>query len=217
MVGVLVPAAVLGLIVLLVVLLVRRSEGTFSPGGILRFYLYAGSLAGIIALAVGLGSVLDYGLARVAGDAFIYGSSPVAYVGCPPGSAKCPPATELQRQQRDEQRRQRRDEDLIRGITFTAFGALFWAAHWAARRGVGEEGPAGALRRGYLLLGTGVFGLGTIVLLPTGVYQALANAILTTGDNVFRPGADSLGGGIVSLPIWLVYLRLAVVDLRRGP
>jgi uncharacterized protein DUF5671 len=225
-VGILISGAVVGAIVLLVALFLQRGGGTFSPRGILRLYLYVGSLAGILALAIGVASVMNFGIARVAGDEFVYGGSPRVAVPQPP----CPPEAvakgcvnpspeqlENARIQQERQLARRRDEDLIRGITFTVFGALFWAAHWGARRGLGEdEGAGSAVRRGYLMLGTGVFGLGTIVLLPTGVYQALANAILTTPDNVFRPGADALGGGIVSLPIWLIYLRLAVMDLRRG-
>src|SRR5205814_8830315 len=107
--------------------------------------------------------------------------------------------------------------DLSRGVTSTVFGARFWGAHWLARRGLGETDPStSALRRGYLMLGTIVFGLATIVLLPTGIYQALANALLSTPQNFFRQGADSLGGGIVSLPIWLIYLRLVVTEFRQS-
>jgi hypothetical protein len=120
---------------------------------------------------------------------------------------------ELERQSRDR----RRDEDLIRGLTFSVFGALFWGAHWMARRGLGDDDPTSSLRRGYLMLGTVVFGLSTIVLLPTGIYQALSNAILSTPPNFFRQGADALGGGLVSLPIWLIYLRLVVTEFRQTP
>ena len=67
------------------------------------------------------------------------------------------------------------------------------------------------------MLGTIVFGLSTVVLLPTGIYQALANALLATPANFFRPGADALGGGIVSLPIWLLFLRLVVTEFRQTP
>jgi hypothetical protein len=66
------------------------------------------------------------------------------------------------------------------------------------------------------MLGTIVFGLTTIVMLPTGIYQALSNALLATPENYFRQGADALGGGIVSLPIWLVYLRLVVSEFRQA-
>lgn len=224
--GVLVAAAVVGVLVLVIALFFQRGADAFSPRSILRVYLYVGSLAGIVALAFGLSSVINYGLARSAGNEFVYGGAPrVAFAQppCPPEAVArgcvnpSPEQLENARIQQQQQQDRRRDEDLIRGITFGVFGVVFWSAHRGARRGLADdEGPGSPLRRGYLMLGTAVFGLGTIVLLPTGVYQALANAILTTPDNIFHPGADALGGGIVSLPIWLVYLRLAVADLRRG-
>ena len=59
-------------------------------------------------------------------------------------------------------------DDLIRGITFTAFGALFWGAHYLARRGVmATDELTSGLRRGYLMLGTVIFGITTVILLPT--------------------------------------------------
>jgi hypothetical protein len=229
--GVLIPAAIIGAIALVIVLVVQRARGgmELSPRGLLRLYLYIASLAGIVVLTIGLASVVNWAFAAAAGDEFIYGGSPRPAVAvaprCPPGAVGCvEPGPEQQAQilrqqeqfarQQEQQRERRRNEDLIRGITFSAFGALFWAAHWAARRGLGEEEVAG-LRRGYLMLGTIVFGLGTIVLLPTGIYQALANLILPAPDNVFRQGADALGGGIVSLPIWLLFLRLVVTEFRQ--
>jgi hypothetical protein len=231
-VGVLAPIAVLGAIALIVILFLQRGrEGLdLSPRSILRLYLYIASLAGIVVLTIGLASVVNYGLARAAGDTFIYGGAPVPAeiafdrtgrtVGrCPPGAAGCvePTPEQLAEQQRIEaqSRERRRNEELIRGLTYTVFGGLFWVAHWSARRGVGEEDAAG-LRRGYLMLGTIVFGLSTIILLPTGIYQALTNALLTTPENYFRQGADALGGGIVSLPIWLLYLRLVVSEFRQA-
>jgi hypothetical protein len=63
------------------------------------------------------------------------------------------------------------------------------------------------MHRAYDVLGTFVFGVGTVILLPVGTYQALSVAILEAPANVFRPGfGDALAGGIVSVPIWLVYL-----------
>jgi hypothetical protein len=181
-----------------------------------------------VVFSIGAASVVNYGLARAAGDTFIYGGSPATQIfdrtgaairRCPPGATGCvePSAEELARTERQEveARERRRNEDLIRGVTYSIFGGLFWVAHWAARRGLGEEGVAG-LRRGYLMLGTIVFGLTTIVMLPTGIYQALSNALLATPENYFRQGADALGGGIVSLPIWLVYLRLVVSEFRQA-
>jgi len=225
-VGILAPAAILGTLALLVVLFFMRGrEGVdLSPRGVLRLYLYIASLAGIVVFTVGLASVANHGIARVAGDEFIYGGTgpQATFAKCPPSTEgrPCvePPAEEIERirRQEQEQRERRRNEDLIRGLTFAVFGLLFWGAHWGARRGLGEDAGAPALRRGYLMLGTAVFGLATIVLVPTGVYQALANALLTTPQSFFRQGADALGGGIASLLIWLLYLRLAVAELRPG-
>lgn len=226
-VGVLAPAAILGTIALIVALLIQRGRGSveLSPRGILRLYVYVASLAGIVVLAIGLASVVDYAVARAAGDEFIYGGTPVPAVArpvCPPeavGRGCIEPTTgqlEQQRTLEKQGRDRRRDEDLIRGLTFGVFGAVFWGAHWSARRGLGEaDATMSGLRRGYLMLGTVVFGLSTIVLLPTGIYQTLANALLATPQNLFRQGADALGGGIVSLPIWLVYLRLVVTEFRQ--
>lgn len=222
MAGILAPIAVLGAIALVVILFLQRGrEGLdLSPRSILRLYLYVASLAGIVVFALGAGSVVNYGLARTAGDTFIYGGvpSPAEVRKCPPGATGCvePSADELARIQRLEleSRERRRNEDLIRGITYLVFGGIFWVAHWAARRGVGEDVPA--LRRGYLMLGTIVFGLTTIVMLPTGVYQALSNVLLPATDGGFRQGADALGGGLVALPIWLVYLRLVVTEFRQA-
>jgi hypothetical protein len=68
------------------------------------------------------------------------------------------------------------------------------------------------------MLGTVVFGLTTVVLLPTGIYQALSYLILPADAGVYRPGvSDSLAGGLVTLPVWLIYLWLVVRDLRTAP
>jgi hypothetical protein len=220
-VGVLAPIAVLGAIALVVILFMQREKNglELSPRNILRLYLYLASLAGIVILAIGAASAVNYGLARAAGDTFIYGGnvSSAELRRCPPGATGCtePTVEEKARIERDEQaqRARQRDEDLIRGATFTVFGAIFWTAHWGARRGLGEEAIAG-LRRGYLMLGTIVFGLATIILLPTGVYQALSNVLLSRPENTYIEGASALGGGIVSLPIWLAYLQLVVSEFR---
>jgi hypothetical protein len=127
---------------------------------------------------------------------------------------KCVPVDYSQQRIRELERR--RGDDLIKGITFTVFGALFWAAHFFARRGVmGADEPSSGLRRGYLLLGTVIFGLATVILLPTGIYQALSYLILPTDPTLYRPGTgDSLPGGLVTLPIWLIFLWLVVRDVR---
>lgn len=226
MMSILFPAAFLGLLVVLAVFFFQRREALdLSPRGLLRGYLYLASLAGIVTLAIGLGSLANYGIAAAFGTEVVYGGVPMMRATpppCPPGDTRCVGPTEAQlEQQRRSQKEQtwrRQAEDLVRGLTFTAFGALFWAAHWAARRrivGPSEQGTG--LRRAYLMLGAVLFGLVTIVMLPTGLYQALAAAILPANEFTYRQPADSLGGGIAALPIWLVYLRELVADFREAP
>jgi hypothetical protein len=225
--GVIVMVAVLGLIAGAIVLAVRggRSGLDLGPRTLVRAYLYVASLAGVVVLVAGLSGVLNAGLAATLGDGFVYGddvrAQPVP--ACPPvtePNVKCPPAQtqpDLE-QQRARELARRRGEDLIRGLTFSVFGALFWGAHWAARRGLAENEASPGLRRGYLMLGTVVFGLATIVLLPTGTYQALSYVLLPAGPGTFRPGVgDALAGGLATLPAWLTYLWLVVQDLRRTP
>lgn len=222
--GVLIPVAILGLLVVGAAYLFRRgADGVdVAPRSLLRLYVYIGSLAGIVVLVVGLSGLLNAGFAAAFGEGFVYGAPPSPFFErpCPVGepNVKCP-SNEQFAQQQARERERRRSEDLLRGITFTVFGALFWGAHRVARQTVfGADPGAPGLHRGYLMVGTIVFGLATIVLLPMGIYQALAYLILPAGDGVYRQGAgESLSGGLVTLPIWLIYLWLVVGDARRTP
>ena len=224
-VGLVAAGAALGVLVLIVALFVQRGrEGIdLSPRGLLRAYLYAGSFAGLVALVFGLAAVGNFVLASAAGNDVVYGAPPVPRPAiapaCPPNFPNCPqpPSPDEQLKRQAEQNERRRNEDLLRGITFTVFGAVFYGAHYAARRGIVGADEQGGLRRAYLMLGTAVFGLATVVLVPTGLYQLLANAILPASPDIFRQGvSDSLMPGLVSLVVWLVFLRLVVADFRRG-
>ena len=226
MLTVLVPVAVIALIVIIGVIAFQRGrEGIdLSPQAILRGYLYVGSFAGVIALAFGLSALLNGALATAVGNQIVYGGTPVPALAprpCPPG-VTCPQEpdiaqiTERQRQENDR----RRQEDLLRGATFTLFGALFYGAHRAARRSIYPRNVtvgihADGLHRAYHLLGTVVFGIGAIALLPAGLYQLLANSLLTLPGDFFRQGvADTLTGGMVSTVFWLLYLRAVLADTR---
>ena len=222
-VAVLVPLAIIAVLIFLAVLFVQRGrEGVdLAPHTLFRSYLYISSLAGVIALAFGLAALSNAGLALAAGNEFVYGGNtgPLApRVACPPGVSDCPqPPTvqEIQAQQNAELDR-RRAEDAVRGISFTTFGGLFWLVHWLARNRTGT-GDQGSLWRSYLLVGTGVFGIATVVLLPLGLQQALTSFLVPRTAGSFRQGVgDSLTAGVVSLIIWLAYLRLAAEGLRSA-
>ena len=223
MLTVLIPVAVIALIVIIGVIAFQRGrEGVdLSPQAMLRAYLYVGSFAGVIALAFGLSALLNGALATVVGHQIVYGGTPIPAIARPcPVGVTCPPEpniaeiTERQRQENDR----RRQEDLLRGATFTVFGALFYGAHRAARRSMYPRNltggtPGDGLQRAYHLLGTVVFGIGAIALLPAGLYQLLANSLLTIPGDFFRQGvADTLTGGVVSTVLWLLYLRAVLRD-----
>jgi hypothetical protein len=118
----------------------------------------------------------------------------------------------------DERGRQQ-SEDLVRGVTFVIFGGVFWGAHWWARRalaGMAERGSG--LHRAYLILGTAIFGIATIALLPMGIYQALSFALVPTSQFNYRTGSgEALSGGLAALPLWLAYLWLVQRALRTTP
>jgi hypothetical protein len=220
--GVLTALAVLGGIVLLVVLFLQRGrEGIdLSLGGLVRVYLYLASLAGVVVFAVGLAGLLTYVLSAAFGLDVIYGGprpsiEPLPPVQvCPPGQA-CPSFPVPPRGFAPDDRLRQQGEDLVRGVTFLIFGGIFWGAHWWARRTLSPVGEHDSLLfRSYLILGTAIFGIATIALLPTGIYQALSFAVINA-PGTFRQGAgEALGGGLAALPIWLSYLWLVQRVLR---
>ena len=225
LVGVLVALGVLGAIALLVVLFLQRGRDgmDLSLGGLLRVYLYLASLAGVIAFAIGLAGILSYVLAAAFGVDVIYGGQiprpqpAIAPVCVPQPNFTCPPFfTPFPQPVTPDPRIRQQTEDLVRGVTFVIFGGVFWGAHWWARRtlaGLAER--ASGLHRAYLILGTAIFGIATIALLPMGIYQALAFAIVPPDQFSFRPGAgEALSGGLAALPLWLAYLWLVQRALR---
>jgi hypothetical protein len=219
LVGVLTALGVLGVIGLLVVLFVQRGRDgvDLSLGGLLRVYLYLASLAGVIAFAIGLAGIISYVLAASFGLDLVYGGQiprpePAIAPLCAPNTP-CPP---FPQPVVPDPRIRQQTEDLVRGVTFLIFGGVFWGAHWWARRALGGVAErASGLHRAYLILGTAIFGIATIVFLPMGIYQALSFAIVPPDQFSFRPGAgESLSGGLAALPLWLVYLWLVQRTLR---
>ena len=172
MLTVLIPVAVLAVFVIIGVIAFQRGRDGFDLSGntVLRAYLYLGSFAGVIALAFGLSALLNGALATAVGNQIVYGGAPVPAIApaCPPGVA-CQGfpdlATITLRQQQENDRR--RQEDLLRGATFTVFGAIFYGAHRAGRNAMFPRATSvmdhGGLRRAYHLLGTVVFGVGAIL------------------------------------------------------
>jgi hypothetical protein len=222
LVGVLTALGVLGAIALLVVLFLQRGRDgmDLSLGGLLRIYLYLASLAGVIAFAIGLAALISYVLAAAFGLNVIYGGDiprPAIAPLCAPNTT-CPPFMTPDPQLVTDERVRRQTDDLVRGVTFVIFGGVFWAAHWWARRSLAGGVDRSGLHRAYLILGTAIFGIATIALLPMGIYQALSYAIVPPDQFSYRPSAgDALSGGLAALPLWLAYLWLVQRALRSTP
>jgi len=222
MLSFLVPVAIVAVVVIIGVLAFQRGREGFdlSANSVVRGYLYLGLFAGVLALGFGFSALLNATLATVAGNEFVYGGVPTIRP-CPPG-VDCPQPPVAVLVSAVEGLERRRLEDLVRGVTFVLSGALFYVAHrWAFGamypRGTTVGGHSDGLRRAYLLVGTVVFGIGAIALLPLGVYQVVANAVLPRSTNFYQPGvAESLTGGLVSLVFWLIYLRSVLRDARGG-
>ncbi len=226
LVGVLVVLGVVGAIGLLIVLFLQRGRDgmDLSLGGLLRVYLYLASLSGVIAFSIGLAGIISFVLAAAFGVDVIYGGQPpqpvpMTVAPCPPNVAACTPGPVPPPVFIKDNRIQQQTQDLVRGVTFVIFGGVFWAAHWWARRALaGVADRASGLHRAYLILGTAIFGIATIALLPMGIYQALSFAIVPPDQFSFRPGAgEALSGGLAALPLWLAYLWLVQRALRTAP
>jgi hypothetical protein len=222
--AILIPVAVLAVLVLAAVLFLQRGAGALdaSPRSLVRVYLYLGSLVSLLVLVWGLSLTLTGVLGALAPD-FAYGQQPTPIVPLEVGGspARCPPGTrcaeDLAVQQRQQYERQTR-ENLLQGLTLSVAGALFWGVHWSGRRQLETAAEhASLLRRGYFLLGLAIFGIASIVLLPMAVYSALRYYLLPVGQFDFRQGVgDSLASALVVVPLWLLYLRIVLADLRTG-
>jgi uncharacterized protein DUF5671 len=213
--------AVVGVIVAVLVIFLQRGRDTFdlSLDGLLRAYLYVASLAAVIVFAAGIAGLTAYVLGAALGLDFVYGGPipqpAIAPAPCPPDTV-CPPGRVFFPE--NDYRRFQQSQDLIRGVTFVLFGAIFWGAHWLARRALApRDEHASGLYRAYLMVGTVIFGIATIALVPFGIFQALSYLIGTAQPGAYRPGAgDALPGGLAALPIWLVYLWLVLRTIRGG-
>jgi len=217
--AVIIPIAILGVLVLGAVMFFQRGSAAIdaSPRPLLRVYLYLGSLVSILVLVVGLAQTVTGVLGAIAPD-FTYGNSEQP-VPPPPVQvdATTPPSIAPLRDLQDQNDRRTR-ESLLQGITSALAGALFWAVHWYGRRTLETaEERTSSLRRGYYLLGTAIFGIASIVLVPMAVYNTLHWFLIPVAQFEFRPGAgESLAAAIVVVPFWILFLRIVLADYRSG-
>jgi hypothetical protein len=175
-------------IVFLIIALTQRGRPgfEFAGRGPLRLYFYLAALIGAIVITIGVADLMAVVLTGPFGLEAVYGSRTLA------GDAA-----------------RFRQEDLLHGTTYVLIGALFWAINHYAQRGflTAEDRTSGAYRT-YLFIGTSIFGIATIVQLPSGVNSLVSQALGLTGatSTGYFDGYGSLAGGLAALPVWLLYL-----------
>jgi len=105
-------------------------------------------------------------------------------------------------------------EGLLKGLSFTFFGAILWGAHAWGRRKIEthEERTTSLMSRVYMLVLVLIFGIITVSSLPSGAFESLRFYVL---DQDFRqPPGEELATAIVALPIWLLYLKGNIQAIR---
>lgn len=213
--GVLIPVAILGILVLGAVLFFQRGAAgvDLSARSFLRAYLYLGSLVSILVLAWGL-SLAGTGVLGLVAPDFAYGQVPRPVAPLTPSDVSRPPSAPTPEQQHERQAR----ENLLQGITASIAGALFFGVHWYGRRQIEPaDERQSPLRRGYWMIGVAIFGVASIVLVPAAAYESLRYVLIPIGENEYRAGVgENLAGAVVMFVAWLLYLRVVLTDYRRA-
>ena len=201
----------------------RKGEPIHLPlRGMFRLYIYILLVVSLVLLSSGLGHLVRYGLASGFGYEFSYN----------------PDHFEMDRDARfdsegkpipltDEEETQRREEGLVLAykeglfevISYSIVGGILWIAHAYGRRKLEtvEERTSSLVNRLYLILLLLIFGIATLASLPSAAFEAVRYLVLGN-DGSYRgqaPGGE-LATAIVSLPIWLAYLRGVIVTIRRS-
>lgn len=237
--SILVPIfVILGLIVVIagVVFLITRSRQgkpfSLSLRFILLAYFYLICLISIVIVVSGLVSLVNAGLSGPLGTGFSYQSpGPVGRIpALPPpgvdgGPQKVPPPTptpeQLQQelQQQQQQVNSQRQDDIINGSSKIVIAGLIWFFHWLGRRSMKKTPTPGELflSQAYLIIPLLIFGIVSIVSLPTAAYQAIRYYVYTPQpyDYIQAPG-NALATAISFVPFWIYYLKATIKELSSA-
>ncbi len=225
--------AAVGGVVYLVLHLRSGERFSFSMRLLFRLYLYVISLISLVILVVGAATLVQAGLGAALGKEFSYFPIYAGGVAFPeqiplePDGRATEEAVDEAARQAEEQEQQRErgldralQEGILNGISLTLVGAAVWGLHACGRRRLEtEDERQGVLSRGYLILLLVIFGVITLVTLPSAIFQTSRYFILEPLDGFSRdrPGG-TLAAAIASLPVWAYYLRATLNLLRlRAP
>lgn len=208
-----IPVAILGIIIALIVYTVKKKQGvssevSFTPRFILKIYLYFMILASIITFVGGLSFLLNGFFAQQFGPEFSYRPEyvmPAVEAFDASGSPKSIPAEY-------EIPAHAAERDIIRGLTMVLFGLLIGIIHILVTRAVEtkEERRHSPLYRLYVVIGLTVFTIGSLISIPVGIYRALSFQFIEQPETLepyqrLVPG-ESIASAIAYLPFWIYFI-----------
>lgn len=209
-------AAVIGGIVYFILRL-RAGEGiTVSLRFLLIAYLYLASVVGLLVMVHGTALLLNAGLSIPLGRDFSYSAAPIFRDSKEPKQ----PSADEQKLQRARMLERSFREGVLNGIVNVFFGGLVWGVHVVTRRRMerGTEKEYGLLRKSYLIVLLVIFGIGSIITLPAGTFEAIRYYVIEPIEEfVFRnPPGPKLATSIVFTPVWVFYLLSTLREVRRS-
>lgn len=221
-------ASVIGGIIYFIMRLRAGEPVTVSLSFLLTAYVYLATIVGLLVFVNGLALLLNAGLSAPLGKEFSYQAQPI-FRAKPPmidtatGRQQEPqePTAEEQKAQRARQLQQAYQRGIINGVINLVFGALVLVVHTIIR-GRLQQGTAfkeTLLHRAYLIVLLVTFGIGSIITLPQGTFEAVSYYVVGPGDEFtfFNPPGPKLSTAIVFTPIWIYYLFTTFRTVRRQP
>lgn len=208
-----IPVAILGIIIALIVYTVKKKQGvssevSFTPRFILKIYLYFMILASIVTFVGGLSFLLNGFFANQFGPEFSYRPeyvTPAVQAVDANGEPKPVDVTY-------EIPAHAVERDIIRGITMVLFGILIGLIHVLVVRSVEtkEERTHSPLYRLYVVMGLSIFTIGSLISIPVGIYKTLSFQLIEQPETLdpfqrLVPG-ESLSSAIAYLPFWIYFI-----------
>jgi hypothetical protein len=208
--GALIPVAVLGTIVWVVLLLTRQRTYPFTLATATSLYAHWMTIAGATMTLSGVAVGIKLLLAQVQKAWAYYVPSPIP---CQPYAAKCvsyTPPNGVSDQIRS---------DLVAAIVLVVIGAVVLGFHYALVRALRSR-PGGAnplVLMGTLIAFTALYGVTAVVGLAAALYGIL-NYALATASSTPGPFADAVGVAVAFAPAWVyAALRLLAATRHAGP
>ena len=217
--------AAVGSVVYLIMKLRAGEKFNISLRALLGAYLYLGAVIGLLVTVHGSALLLNAMFSLPFGKAFSYEAQPIFDAvptedgKTPSGISKRPSPDELR-----EQRARHLDRGfrtgVLNGIMNVFFGGLFWGVHVVTRMRLEKaKGPdRGILRKAYLVILLAIFGIGSIITLPTGTFEAVSYYVIEPIEEfgMRDPPGPRLATSIVFTPIWIFYLLAAIREVRQS-